>query len=161
MATEKKMYGEGQESPTVAYERSDVSAFRISIVAAAFLVGTFAAVALIAVPFMGFKNHRLEISAPRSPRGAPGWREPPNPRLQATPELDLEGYTAGYNKRLRNYSWVDRPLGIAAIPIDRALSIAARRGIPRSPVNRSSILSQPVQGDRRTGMQEQVVAPPQ
>jgi len=163
MDTEKEpeTYGEGQESPTVAYERSDVGAFRISIAAAAFLIGTFAAVVFVALPFMGFKTHRVEVSPSRSPQAATGWREPPNPRLQASPELDLQGYTAGYDKRLGSYSWVDRPRGVAAIPINRALSIAARRGVPRSSVNPALVLSQPAQGDRRTGMQGKVVAPPQ
>ncbi|MDQ6677031.1 MAG: hypothetical protein M3Z09_07025 [Acidobacteriota bacterium] len=153
--------GEGRVSPTVAYERSDVSASRLATGAGLFLAGVVLVTVFVAVPFFMFKSHRAEVSPPRSPEAPAGWRVPPNPRLQESPEVDLQGYLAGYDKALASYSWVDKQRGIAVIPIERALQIAARRGLPRVPPGPQIPLSQPAEGDRLTGLQDKVVAPPQ
>jgi hypothetical protein len=114
----------------VAFEHSDVSFLRIALVAVGTLAIAGAAALVVAPPFFGLKQHRAEVSPPRSPNAPPGVREPAQPRLEALPETDLQGYNPAYDRVLSSYSWIDRDKGIAAIPLDRAMKIAAERGIP-------------------------------
>lgn len=159
MATEQEAArGEGRVRPSVAYEPSDVQPRRIVWGAAAFLAGTLLASVLVGLPFFAFRAHRAKVSPPASPQAPSALRLPPDPRIQVSPELDLEGYNAGYRKALSSYSWVDKSRGIAAIPIERALRIAEERGIPRVRSSAPVDVSQPRQGDPRTGT-EGVAAP--
>ena len=52
----------------------------------------------------------------------------PEPRLQVAPPADLKKLRAIEDARLRQYQWIDRQAGIAAIPIERAMEILAGRG---------------------------------
>jgi hypothetical protein len=55
---------------------------------------------------------------------------PAEPRLQATPVLDLNEFRAQEEAALRGYGWVDRKAGKVRIPIDRAVDLVAERGLP-------------------------------
>jgi hypothetical protein len=52
------------------------------------------------------------------------------PRLQAEPSTDFQKMRAEVMSHLNEYGWVDRKAGIAHIPIDRAMEIVARSGLP-------------------------------
>jgi len=54
----------------------------------------------------------------------------PEPRLQKTPILDLKAIRAEEDKLLNGYAWVDQPKGVVRIPIDRAIAVLAKRGLP-------------------------------
>lgn len=54
----------------------------------------------------------------------------PMPRLQEKPSRDMEIMRREVNERLGSYGWVDRESGVAHIPIDRALAIIAKQGLP-------------------------------
>jgi hypothetical protein len=54
---------------------------------------------------------------------------------------------------LNHYSWIDKPGGIVAIPIDRAIQIVAQRGIPPQKAPANLKLSQPQAGTRLTGFE--------
>jgi hypothetical protein len=56
---------------------------------------------------------------------------PPEPRLQETPALDLARFRAREDETLSTYGWVDRPSGVVHIPIERAMEIVAREGLPK------------------------------
>lgn len=55
---------------------------------------------------------------------------PPAPRLQVTPEKDLAALRAGEKAMLEGYAWVDRAAGRVRIPIERAMTLIAERGLP-------------------------------
>ena len=57
-------------------------------------------------------------------------RQPPEPRLQTTPEIDLARLRAKEEAVLRTYGWVDQNAGIARLPIDRALELTLLHGLP-------------------------------
>jgi hypothetical protein len=57
-------------------------------------------------------------------------RQPPEPRLQNKPREDLRLLRDQEDDLLNNYRWVDRNAGIVRIPIDEAIKITARRGLP-------------------------------
>jgi len=56
--------------------------------------------------------------------------EPPAPRLQDRPALDLGALREREERELSSYGWLDRNRGSLHIPIDRAMKLIAERGIP-------------------------------
>lgn len=50
------------------------------------------------------------------------------PLLQSAPQPDLAAYRAAKEQELGTLRWVDRPHGIAQIPIGSAMEILAARG---------------------------------
>jgi hypothetical protein len=55
---------------------------------------------------------------------------PPAPRLEVTPQRDLEALKRVETERLGTYGWIDRSRGVVRIPIDRAVELVAQRGLP-------------------------------
>jgi hypothetical protein len=58
---------------------------------------------------------------------------PPEPRLQVNGHEDLEKLRAQEDSVLDSYGWVYRQNGIVRIPIDRAIDLLAKRGLPPLP----------------------------
>jgi hypothetical protein len=54
----------------------------------------------------------------------------PEPQLQKTEILDLKALHAEEDKLLNGYAWVDAPKGVVRIPVDRAIEVLAKRGLP-------------------------------
>jgi hypothetical protein len=54
-------------------------------------------------------------------------RPTPEPRLQLSPQGDLEELRRQENEILTTYRWIDRDKGTARIPIDRAMQIFLER----------------------------------
>ena len=57
-------------------------------------------------------------------------QQPPEPRLEADPQAGGAQIIAAAQQRLAEYRWVDRDRGLAQIPVQRAMTILARRGWP-------------------------------
>jgi hypothetical protein len=58
---------------------------------------------------------------------------PPGPRLQTSPERDLQQFRAEEDKRLNTYYWIDKQKGSVHIPIDEAMKKVVNTGIPGFP----------------------------
>jgi hypothetical protein len=58
---------------------------------------------------------------------------PPGPRLQTTPERDLQQFRADEDKRLNSYYWIDKQKGTVHIPIDQAMKKIVQTGLPGFP----------------------------
>ena len=72
---------------------------------------------------------------PASPLAASyGRTEPPAPRLQVDPALDIYDHRKAEQAVLTTYGWVDKGAGVVRIPIARAMSLLAERGIQPPPV---------------------------
>ena len=54
---------------------------------------------------------------------------PPGPRLQASPEVDLQRFRARENAMLSSYGWKDEAAGVVRIPVDRAMDVVAEEGL--------------------------------
>lgn len=52
------------------------------------------------------------------------------PRLQAHPAADLQEYLQHEREILDTYGWVDRKDGVVRIPIQRAMSVLLKNGLP-------------------------------
>lgn len=57
----------------------------------------------------------------------------PEPRLQRAPIPDLQAVRAGEDRVLSSYGWVDPQRGVVHIPIDVAIDVLARKGVPTRP----------------------------
>lgn len=55
-------------------------------------------------------------------------KEPPEPRLQKTPVIDLKQFRAGEDEVLHSYGWVDPAKGVVRIPVERAMELVAKEG---------------------------------
>ena len=55
---------------------------------------------------------------------------PPPPRVQANPGADIYEYLHAEQRFLNSSGWIDKKNGIARIPIDRAMDLLLRQGLP-------------------------------
>jgi hypothetical protein len=102
------------------YEHSDASPALLAGLAAGlagFVVFTTLGVALVYPQTL----HQADVGPVA---GAPG------PRLQVDPKGDLAAFRQAETAQLRQYAWIDRAGGRVRIPIDRALTLTAERGLP-------------------------------
>jgi hypothetical protein len=51
-------------------------------------------------------------------------------RLQVDPKNELRQMRAAEDAMLNSYGWVDKDAGIVRIPVDRAMEILAKKGLP-------------------------------
>jgi hypothetical protein len=95
---------------------------------------------------------------PRSPLpevSEPG--RPPAPWLQPvrwqdlSPERELAAMRAEEQRVLGSYGWVNEAGGIARIPVERAIELAAERGLPRMPPEGASPAAQLPAAESGTG----------
>ncbi|MDQ6913858.1 MAG: hypothetical protein M3128_13395 [Verrucomicrobiota bacterium] len=54
----------------------------------------------------------------------------PQPQLQTNPAVDLQQFQTAEEAKLNSYGWVDKPAGVIRIPIERAMDLIVRRGLP-------------------------------
>lgn len=157
--TEELPLHEEQRKP-VLFERTDVPSSRVIIGGFAVVAGLWIAIALL-YPYFAFLNgRRAAISPPPLPSALHGHSLPPEPRLQQSPPLDMQGLLAQENSLLNHYAWIDKSKGIVAIPLDRAIQIVAERGIPPQKTPPDVVLSKPEAGTRLTGFEGKVEPEP-
>jgi hypothetical protein len=108
-------------SRPVAFEPSDAASRLIAAIG-----GGFAAF-ILASPFLMLA---LFPNAPGVERIVGVMPQPPAPRLQSDPNLDLAKLRREEAERLSTYGWVNRAQGVVRIPIARAIELTAARGIP-------------------------------
>lgn len=57
---------------------------------------------------------------------------PPEPKLQVSPEKDLQATREAEEEGLNSYGWVDQTAGIVRIPIDVAMERLVSGGLPEA-----------------------------
>jgi hypothetical protein len=55
---------------------------------------------------------------------------PLGPQLQVTPRADWLKYRQDQERNLENYSWENRDTGIVRVPIEQAMEILIKKGLP-------------------------------
>ncbi len=55
---------------------------------------------------------------------------PPEPRLQVAPPQDLQRMLGEQGATLSGYGWVDEKKGIVRVPIERAMDLVLKDGLP-------------------------------
>lgn len=80
-------------------------------------------------------------------------RLPPAPRLQQSPELELEQFRARENALLSSYAWRDREAGVVRIPIGRAMDLMASQGTQAMSLAPDPVADAAGDGSPQTGQQ--------
>lgn len=81
---------------------------------------------LLVLLFDHLAARQAELTPPPSPL-LEAERQPPEPRLQVSPQRDMRVMRAEEDAVLESYGWVDRQAGIVRIPIARAMELLADR----------------------------------
>jgi hypothetical protein len=100
------------------------------------VIGLVVLVALMLVGFIGGKVFEqifeaTEVRSREAPEPLSIREEVEGPKLQAHPEVELEAYLARERRKLSTYGWVDRSRGVVRIPIERAMELIVRDGLPK------------------------------
>jgi hypothetical protein len=124
------------DNPDVSHEQSDVSIRGIVVFAVALLVVAF--VIHVALYWL-LEFYREKAPSPKPVITAPRAEEQiPPPRLQISPRADLAEMRAAQERELTTYGWADKEKQSVRIPIDRAMELLAKRGLPARKQTRES-----------------------
>jgi len=121
------------ERPNLGYETTDANT---KVLAYAFvglsllIIGAFVAMWLLFVYFDSVAHKAEQREA--NPWGNVDYR-PPEPRLQTSPAADMQQMLERQNQLMKSYGWVNKASGIVRIPVDRAMDIVAKKGLPKLP----------------------------
>jgi len=119
----------GAAVPAGGRERRDLSPRAVGL----FFLGLVVAIGLVLVltarlfDFLDARAARRDAAPSPLAAARP---LPPPPRLQVQGRTDLQALHAAEDDILNGYGWVDRDAGVVRIPIDRAMSLLAERGLP-------------------------------
>lgn len=112
------------------YERADVNPASV-LIAAVILFGGFGLISFVLYFLAVHYQQRPAESDPRSEsRLVAPLAVPPEPRLQVSPQKDMQQMLADQNAALNSYGWVNRKAGVVRIPIDKAIGLVAEFGYP-------------------------------
>jgi hypothetical protein len=115
--------------PQVGHELSDLRPGYIALFGIA-LTSVIVAAAVIASLLIHFKAAEHSRQETPVPRLAQEREATPGPRLQVDANKDLRQMRAGEDTVLDSYGWVDKDSVIVRIPIQRAMEILAKKGLP-------------------------------
>lgn len=123
------------------YETADANARSLALSG----VGLFAIIAVSLALMYGalqfFERQHKETAIPPHVL-ADTLQIPPAPRLQITPERDLQAFLAAEDSVLHSYGWTSREAGIVRIPIDSAMTLLLKRGLPAQPTAAAEVAGQ-------------------
>ena len=122
------------ENPQVSHERKDVNVFQITAFGIALLFSCIVVVFAMWAMF-DFLYGRESAKNPANPPSMVMERQklPPQPRLQATPKIELNRLRHNEQEILSSYGWLDQGKGTVRVPIDVAIDIVAKKGLPSKP----------------------------
>jgi hypothetical protein len=119
------------DNSSVHHEGSDVNVRGILIFGLGLFVTAAAIHVLVWLLFLYFAGREATPGAIAYPLAADQQtRVPPEPRLQTNPREDLRQFRKQEDAILNSYGWVDRPAGVVRIPIEDAMKLTLRRGLP-------------------------------
>ncbi len=122
---------EPQDPPTTdrGYEHSDV-AIRPLVIFLTGLTLSLIVVSGIVAALFGLLESEAEQDDPIPSPLARAEEPVPRPRLQESPTRDMEAFREREQRQLDAIEWIDEPRGIARIPIDQAMELTAKNGLP-------------------------------
>lgn len=168
MADKHRQPDEQMENPDVMHEGSDVNVSGI----VGFGLGLAVCMILSGFALYGMFDYLRAGFTPKPVRPSPliGVREPalpqnapqlfPEPRLQVDYSADLKVVQKRWDEHMETYGWVDKKAGIVHIPIDEAMDLTLKRGLPA----RSTATPPPtapgtrIAGSKKTGGGPKLVA---
>jgi hypothetical protein len=111
------------------YETRDAN-FKNLLIIAGGLVLLVGMTMLVARGLLGFfEGYTAHPGQRPTPIATPG-KLPPYPRIQANPPADLATMMHEEDSVLYSYGWVNKDSGLARIPIERAMKLLVKEGLP-------------------------------
>ncbi|MDQ4074993.1 MAG: cytochrome c [Chloroflexota bacterium] len=117
-----------EEPVEPGYETSDFSVPTIAWFTAGGVVLVILLLAAACAAFGLLADRAAQADRPLSALATGELAEPPPPRLQSAPQLDMAELRAREEALLGNYEVIDEEAGVARIPIDRAMELIAEQG---------------------------------
>jgi len=120
------------------HEERDVDVRAVAKFGVGITAGVILSVLLMWFLFDRFAAREARLSPQPEPMASSNpQKQPPEPRLQKSPVIDLQEFRAGEETLLGSYGWVDPGKGIVRIPVERALELVAKEGLPSRKETRS------------------------
>jgi hypothetical protein len=118
-------------NPHGAHEQSDISVRGVSKFGVWILVGVFVSLGLMWLLFNRLESREQAREVPPPPMAKANPRKaPPEPRLEEDPVKSLADFRAAEEARIHSYAWIDPDKGIVQLPIERAMELVAKEGLP-------------------------------
>jgi hypothetical protein len=114
------------DTPHAGHETTDVNVWAVGKIAIGLVIVCMVSIGLL-FGLLKFFQSREETSVANTVEPVKLF---PEPQLQKTPIADLKTIHDEEDKLLNGYAWVDRGKGVVRIPVDRAIEVLARRGLP-------------------------------
>jgi hypothetical protein len=129
---DKKPHGHESE---VSFERKDVNVFQISAFGIGLLLSVIVSVFAMWAMFDFFyhREDQKNVGGANALMLNERPKLPPEPRLQAEPKVELKDLKADEETILNSYGWLDPNKGTVRIPIDLAIDLVAKKGVPSKP----------------------------
>ena len=120
---------QGHERQGMTHERRDADVINLTMIALMlFLVITLCL--LVCWILLRYFNGSRQVSQPPQLRMIERVASFPQPQLIKEPGSERRQVSLAEETRLKTYGWVDRPAGVAHIPIARAMQLLVERGLP-------------------------------
>lgn len=133
------------------YEERDASAIGIFAVIVLLAIGGLTIHIILVGVINTLKEHKMTTDGWRPVRpglsgerysgaGLPGSTngeapaaagQPEYPVLQVSPSGDLKDFRAREEQELNSYGWVNKTTGVVRLPVERAMEIVLRQGLPQ------------------------------
>ena len=126
------MSEKNHENPEVRFEKEDVnetSTFWFGVGILVVMVVTAFATKPLYDLLVG-RGNETQAPAAYVADADPDLLEPPGPRLQVKPEIELAAFRAQEDAILSSYAWVDKEQGVVRIPVEEAMRLVVERGMP-------------------------------
>jgi hypothetical protein len=122
------------ENANVSHERGDADVFTITKYGIGLAIGVVVVVFLMWGMFDWFYARESDKPVALSSqilKERP--TAPPEPRLQSRPKMDLRELRESEETALSSYGWINPDAGTVRIPIDQAIDMVAKKGLPSKP----------------------------
>jgi hypothetical protein len=123
-----------QGQPTVdakfSHQANNLQSRGLVVFAAGLVAMVILVVGIIGVMMTGFSHEEAGLGAMAPARFADDAGRFPAPQLQSNPDVDVVKLKQRELDQLNGYGWVDRKAGVAHIPVDRAIDVLTRTGLP-------------------------------
>lgn len=112
------------------HELKDVNFRGIIIFAVSLVLSTAALQVGLAAMMRGFSTRETRFQSMRPGLFRDSGGQFPGPQLQQDPARDMMKFHDDEQRTLTQYGWANRPAGSARIPIDRAMDLLIKKGLP-------------------------------
>lgn len=128
MSEHATQQGHGEHHAETLHEENTIQLAPVLIFAIVMIVVSAATFLTVKIIQHTFDLNWVRSEAPVSPLAQP--QTPPPPLLQVSSGRDLRELREETNAVLTSYRWVDQQNGVVGIPIEEAITILAKRGLP-------------------------------